>query len=1743
MALLPGSPAIDAGNNALIPAGITTDQRGYPRIVNGSVDIGAYEAQSIPLVVNTTADGAGCPLGKLDLRGAVDLADILPGAQSITFDPSVFPNAQTIMLTSGQLELSNTTGAQTITGPAAGVTVSGGGTSRVLQVDSGVTASVSGLNISGGSTTGNGGGLYNAGGTTTLTGVTLSGNDAAIGGGLFNSMRGTITVIGCTISGNSAPMGGGVYNDGGTNNLTDCTVSGNTAPAIGGGLFNTMRGTITVIGCTIAGNSATAGGGLYNDSATANLDACTFSGNSASVGGGIDNVETDGATLEDTIVASNTGTGGAPSDIGGAGAAGVVGTYDLVGSGGSGGVAGGTGVIVLTNLSNLGLAPLSNYGGPTPTVPLLPNSVAIGMGTAIPGVMTDQRGYDRMVKNTVDIGAFEAQPIPLLVNTTADGTDCPLGKLDLRGAVDLANLMSGSQTITFDPTVFASAQTITLTQGQLELSNTGGTETITSPAAGLTVSGGGLSRVFQVDSGVTASLSGLTISGGSTTANGGGFYNSGTATLSNCTVSGNSAAAGGGMATNGTTNLTNCTVSDNSASDGGGLAIVGGTTNLTDCTVSGNSASHGGGLAIVGGTTTLTDCTVSGNSAVNGSGGGLYNDGGTTTLYDCTVSGNSASDSGGGLANLGVTTTLANTIVAENMTTTSGPDASGTFASQGYNLVGQTDGSSGWVGSDLTGTTAQPLNPEVAPLGDYGGPTQTMPLLYGSPAIGAGNTNLVPSGITTDQRGEPRFFNGKVDIGAYELQVVIVPSFVVDTTADFSDPTNGKTSLREAVASANALPGHTITFDPTVFASAQTITLTGLDLELSDTTGTETITGSAAGVTVSGGGLSRVFQVDAGVTAQFSGLTIERGNTAGNGGGLYNDGTTTLSNCTVSGNSAKGDGGGLGNSGATTLTNCTVSGNSADLGGGLASLGGTTTLTDCTVGGNSAGNSGGFYNDGAATLQNTIVAGNTGSGGSASDIGGDVSSASSYNLIGTGGSGGLDNGTNHNIVLTSLAGLGLAPLGDYGGPTETMALLPASAAIAAGTAQTGITTDQRGASRPASGAADIGSFQDQGYTVAVSSGSPQSTAVSQPFNASLVALLTENLANAPVAGATIGFSAPSSGPSATLSAGSAVTDASGLASVTATANATIGTYVVTASATGVTPPASFSLTNELQPSFSGLIAQTVAYGSTVTLSGTLAADSQVPVGEDVAVTVDGVTNDARIASNGSFSTQFTGADVVLNVSATAYTVTYDYATDGTFLAASGASQLTITPAPLTITASSDSKVYDGTTASSHTPTYGTLYNGNAVIGLTQAFTSKNVLGPSRSTLTVTGYTINDGDGGKDYTVTIQTATGTITPAPLTVRASNVSTVYGSKVPALTYTITGFVSGDNSSVVSGAPVLTTTAASGADAGAYPIAIAVGTLSATNYNFPAPDLIAATLTVTPAPLVINAASTSMFTGQPVPALRTVYTGFVNGDTPASLTKPPVIRTAASPSSRPGKYPIIVSGASSPNYTITYVPGALTVILPPAIVRSVAVEKVSLGKGKTVEGIVLQFSEALTLATAQSVNSYTLATVPNNKKQKSKLVQLSAATYSSKAFTVTLLTRKPLVLNPPLELTVKAASLRDAFGRELDGDDSGKSGANFTAVLSKTGTRVTSAKALTRIGGLSPDAIDAVLRAGLRGTPITGVPGLLTSQPHGSDGHGRMVFTAIRPTSAPSITTGTPCAGLKSTLQRYVPAAGSV
>jgi hypothetical protein len=255
---------------------------------------------------------------------------------------------------------------------------------------------------------------------------------------------------------------------------------------------------------------------------------------------------------------------------------------------------------------------------------------------------------------------------------------------------------------------------------------------------------------------------------------------------------------------------------------------------------------------------------------------------------------------------------------------------------------------------------------------------------------------------------------------ALEGRRLLSTTWTVDNLGDAGSGSGNSGDLRYCIAHADSTTGDNIIDIPAI----GTITLSGTQLELNNTSGdpnqTIEIDGPRADLlSVSGNNASRVFQIDAGVTASISGLTITGGDAA-SGGGLSNQGTATLTDCTLSGNSASGLiglGGGLINDGGTailTLTNCTVSGNSAGSGGGGLDNQGTATLTDCTVSGNAAeglGVGGGLENDGTAALTNTIVAGNTTSpngGGSASDIQGLAGVSGSYDLIGTGGSGGAD---------------------------------------------------------------------------------------------------------------------------------------------------------------------------------------------------------------------------------------------------------------------------------------------------------------------------------------------------------------------------------------------------------------------------------------------------------------------------------------------------------------------------------------------------------------------------------------------------------------------------------------------------------------------------------------------------------------------------------------------------------------
>jgi PKD repeat protein len=328
---------------------------------------------------------------------------------------------------------------------------------------------------------------------------------------------------------------------------------------------------------------------------------------------------------------------------------------------------------------------------------------------------------------------------------------------------------------------------------------------------GIQINGNGAVQIFNVASNTTVVVNSLTVTNGYTQGNGagitnagtltlnqctlsensapfgggGGIWNVGTATLNQCTLSGNSGPYGGGGIYNlGTLTLNNCALSGNTSIEGigGGIDNYEGTLTVNQCTVAGNSAGNGGGI-FNGGTLTVSQCTFSGNSAMysydDSYGGGIFN-GGTLTVNQCTVSENSAAQGGGGIYNgFSCTLMITNSIVAGN-NSGSGADIYNGYLFNHYEgnfIVGLgTLGGSNIIQNiydpalGISGTPPIASSPNLAPPGNYGGPTQTMPPLPGSPAIGTGS--VAANTFTTDQRGYPRTQNGLIDIGAVELPTV-----------------------------------------------------------------------------------------------------------------------------------------------------------------------------------------------------------------------------------------------------------------------------------------------------------------------------------------------------------------------------------------------------------------------------------------------------------------------------------------------------------------------------------------------------------------------------------------------------------------------------------------------------------------------------------------------------------------------------------------------------------------------------------------------------------------------------------------------------------------------------------------------------------------------------------------------------------------------------------------------------------
>lgn len=275
----------------------------------------------------------------------------------------------------------------------------------------------------------------------------------------------------------------------------------------------------------------------------------------------------------------------------------------------------------------------------------------------------------------------------------------------------------------------------------------------------------------------SAALQATTIQGNIANNDGGGIYTNGILSVADSAIVNNRANGGngGGLLNRGLASITTTTVDGNQANDNGGGIDNRGTLNLSRSTMSNNLSNINGGSAGNGGglfnqdTATLTNSTISSNRAIAGRGGGVFSLG-KLTLSSTTITLNTADIEGGGIYTL-TTADIRNTIAAGNSSFT-GPDVVGNFAATGPNLIGIQDGSTGFQPSFLVGTRNSPVNPQLGPLADNGGPTKTHLLLPGSRAIDTGDNQAATA---LDQRGFARIVNGVLDLGAIETTAPLLP--------------------------------------------------------------------------------------------------------------------------------------------------------------------------------------------------------------------------------------------------------------------------------------------------------------------------------------------------------------------------------------------------------------------------------------------------------------------------------------------------------------------------------------------------------------------------------------------------------------------------------------------------------------------------------------------------------------------------------------------------------------------------------------------------------------------------------------------------------------------------------------------------------------------------------------------------------------------------------------------------------
>jgi len=358
-------------------------------------------------------------------------------------------------------------------------------------------------------------------------------------------------------------------------------------------------------------------------------------------------------------------------------------------------------------------------------------------------------------------------------------------------------------------------------------------------------------------------------------------------------------------------------------------------------------------------------------------------------------------------------------------------------------------------------------------------------------------------------------------------------------------------------------------------------------------------------------------------------------------------------------------------------------------------------------------------------------------------------------------------------------------------------------------------------------------------------------------------------------------------------------------------------------ATGLGTP----VTSQLAAGLTGIplavaVSGTQTYGGspTFTASANYAGSGTTPFG--VTLSTSGLTCTTVGVSTTIGPTLTAGPYTLAAASCGGLMLTGPDAADYSVVYTSAANDFTVTPAPLTVTASSGSMSYGGTVPTI-TAGFAGFKNGDTASSLTSPPTCSTTATSSSPVATYPSSC--SGAADSNYAIGYVGGSVTVSPVPLTITAASPSMVYGGTVPAITPNFSGFKNGDTASSLTTPPTCSTTATSSSPVATYPSSCSGAADS--NYTI---GYVTGTVTVTKAPLTITASNVAMTYGGTVPSVVAGYSGFVNGDGPGKLTTAPTCSTTATSSSpaSPPTYPSTCNGAVDPNYAIVYVAGLVTV-----------------------------------------------------------------------------------------------------------------------------------------------------------------------------------------------------------------------